>query len=33
MKYADEADDKIKEECCPGKPYIVYLTEVGLFEL
>jgi len=25
----DTAEDKIKEECCPGKPFIVYRTEVG----
>lgn len=24
LKYSDEATDKIKEECCPGQPFIVF---------
>ncbi|KAM9312433.1 leucine--tRNA ligase, cytoplasmic isoform 2-T2 [Gastrophryne carolinensis] len=30
VKFASEADDKIKEECCPGKPYSVFRTEPGV---
>eukprot|EP00061_Rhincodon_typus_P014526 g41593.t1 len=25
--FATEADDKIREECCPGKPFCVFRTE------
>ena len=28
IKFSDGAEDKIKEDCCPGKPFIVYRTEV-----
>ncbi|XP_059397712.1 leucine--tRNA ligase, cytoplasmic-like [Carassius carassius] len=28
--FASEADDKIKEECCPGKPLCVFRSEPGL---
>ena len=27
MKYSSEAEDRIKEECCPEKPFIVFRTE------
>ncbi|KAK0056665.1 leucine--tRNA ligase cytoplasmic [Biomphalaria pfeifferi] len=27
VKPSDGADDKVKEECCPGKPFITFLTE------
>lgn len=27
IQFSDGADDKIKEECCPDKPFIVYRTE------
>uniref|UniRef100_A0A8C3L6T8 Leucine--tRNA ligase, cytoplasmic n=1 Tax=Chrysolophus pictus TaxID=9089 RepID=A0A8C3L6T8_CHRPC len=27
VKFASEAEDKIKEECCPGKPFSVFRTE------
>ena len=30
MKYSEEAEDKIKAECCPGKPFIVYRLEVKM---
>uniref|UniRef100_A0A8C5QZV6 leucine--tRNA ligase n=1 Tax=Leptobrachium leishanense TaxID=445787 RepID=A0A8C5QZV6_9ANUR len=30
MKFASEADDKIKEECCPGKPFSVFRSEPGV---
>ena len=28
VKFASEAEDKIKEDCCPGKPFSVFRTEV-----
>ena len=28
LKYSEDADERIKEECCPGKPFVVYRTEV-----
>ncbi|XP_026090061.1 leucine--tRNA ligase, cytoplasmic-like [Carassius auratus] len=28
--FASEADDKIKEECCPGKPLCVFRSEPGV---
>lgn len=27
VKTADDADDKVKEDCCPGKPFITFFTE------
>ncbi|KAK3795415.1 hypothetical protein RRG08_031762 [Elysia crispata] len=27
VKKADSADDKVKEGCCPGKPFITFYTE------
>ncbi|RUS86732.1 hypothetical protein EGW08_005522 [Elysia chlorotica] len=27
VKTADSADDKVKEDCCPGKPFITFYTE------
>ncbi|XP_040262078.1 leucine--tRNA ligase, cytoplasmic isoform X1 [Bufo bufo] len=30
VNFASEADDKIKEECCPGKPFSVFRTEPGV---
>ncbi|GFS17470.1 leucine--tRNA ligase [Elysia marginata] len=27
VKTADDADDKVKEDCCPGKPFITFYTE------
>ncbi|KAL7300784.1 hypothetical protein TKK_0006759 [Trichogramma kaykai] len=30
IKYSDEADDKTKEECCPGAPYIAFSTQPSL---
>uniref|UniRef100_A0A8B9ZHL6 Leucine--tRNA ligase, cytoplasmic n=1 Tax=Anas platyrhynchos TaxID=8839 RepID=A0A8B9ZHL6_ANAPL len=30
VKFASEAEDKIKEECCPGKPFSVFRTEPGV---
>ena len=27
MRYSSEAEDKIREECCPDKPFIVYRNE------
>lgn len=30
IKYADEAEDKTKEECCPGVPYITFSVKPGL---
>lgn len=26
--FASEADDKVKEDCCPGKPFSVFRSEV-----
>uniref|UniRef100_A0A3Q3GQR8 leucine--tRNA ligase n=1 Tax=Labrus bergylta TaxID=56723 RepID=A0A3Q3GQR8_9LABR len=28
--FASEADDKVKEDCCPGKPFSVFRTEPGV---
>lgn len=28
VKFASEAEDKIKEDCCPGKPFSIFRTEV-----
>ncbi|KAK9536732.1 hypothetical protein VZT92_006495 [Zoarces viviparus] len=28
--FASEADDKVKEDCCPGKPFCVFRTEPGV---
>ncbi|XP_062909230.1 leucine--tRNA ligase, cytoplasmic isoform X1 [Mobula hypostoma] len=28
--FATEADDKIREECCPGKPFCAFRTEPGV---
>ena len=30
IKYADEADDRTKEECCPGAPYITFSIKPGV---
>ncbi|KAL9836093.1 leucine--tRNA ligase, cytoplasmic [Geothlypis trichas] len=30
VKFASEAEDKIKEDCCPGKPFSVFRTEPGV---
>nr|XP_033783398.1 leucine--tRNA ligase, cytoplasmic [Geotrypetes seraphini] len=30
VKFASEADDKIKEECCPGKPFSAFSMEPGV---
>ncbi|XP_031781596.1 leucine--tRNA ligase, cytoplasmic [Nasonia vitripennis] len=30
IKFADEAEDKTKEECCPGAPYITFSVKPGL---
>ncbi|NP_001087393.1 leucyl-tRNA synthetase 1 L homeolog [Xenopus laevis] len=30
LKFASDADDKVKEECCPGKPFSVFRTEPGV---
>ena len=27
IKRADEADERVQEECCPGEPFIVFRTE------
>ena len=27
MRYSSEADDKIREECCPDKPFIVFRND------
>lgn len=27
--FASEADDKVKEDCCPGKPFSVFRSEVN----
>ncbi|KAE8614630.1 hypothetical protein XENTR_v10008247 [Xenopus tropicalis] len=29
VKFASDADDKVKEDCCPGKPFSVFRTEVS----
>ncbi|KAK2873090.1 hypothetical protein Q8A67_022987 [Cirrhinus molitorella] len=28
--FASEADDKVKEDCCPGKPFCVFSSEPGV---
>lgn len=28
VKFASEAEDKIREDCCPGKPFSIFRTEV-----
>ena len=32
LKYSDspEANEKIREDCCPGNPYIVFSTRPGV---
>ncbi|XP_027697624.1 leucine--tRNA ligase, cytoplasmic [Vombatus ursinus] len=30
VKFASEADDRIREDCCPGKPLTVFRTEPGV---
>lgn len=30
VKFASEADDKIREDCCPGKPFSVFRTDPGV---
>ncbi|XP_053575255.1 leucine--tRNA ligase, cytoplasmic [Bombina bombina] len=30
IKFASDAEEKIKEDCCPGKPYSVFRTEPGV---
>ncbi|XP_029439505.1 leucine--tRNA ligase, cytoplasmic isoform X2 [Rhinatrema bivittatum] len=30
VKFASEAEDKIKEDCCPGKPFSVFSTAPGV---
>ncbi|XP_057216576.1 leucine--tRNA ligase, cytoplasmic-like [Triplophysa rosa] len=30
MVFASEADDKVKEDCCPGKPFCVFRSEPGV---
>ncbi|XP_030067652.1 leucine--tRNA ligase, cytoplasmic [Microcaecilia unicolor] len=30
VKFTTNAEDKIKEECCPGKPFSVFSTEPGV---
>lgn len=29
--FASEADEKVKEDCCPGKPFSVFRSEVNAF--
>lgn len=29
--FASEADDKVKEDCCPGKPFSVFRSEVQIW--
>ncbi|XP_037543232.1 leucine--tRNA ligase, cytoplasmic [Nematolebias whitei] len=29
--FASEADDKVKEDCCPGKPFSVFRSEPGVY--
>ena len=33
LRFSEEADDKIREECCPGKPFAVYQAEVSVLDL
>ena len=28
IRYSDEGDDKVKEDCCPGKPFTTFREEV-----
>ncbi|KAK7143985.1 hypothetical protein R3I93_014980 [Phoxinus phoxinus] len=30
VAFASEADDKVKEDCCPGKPFCVFRSEPGV---
>ena len=30
VKFSDDAEEKVQQECCPGKPFITFRTEVGL---
>ena len=30
IKYSEEADEKTKEECCPGAPFITFSVKPGL---
>ncbi|KAG8128680.1 hypothetical protein E2320_015510 [Naja naja] len=30
LKFASEGDEKIKEDCCPGKPFCVFRVEPGV---
>ncbi|KAI1903034.1 hypothetical protein AGOR_G00023010 [Albula goreensis] len=30
VMFASEADDKIKEDCCPGKPFSIFRSEPGV---
>jgi len=30
VKFASEAEDKVREDCCPGKPLNVFRTEPGV---
>ncbi|XP_064205975.1 leucine--tRNA ligase, cytoplasmic [Anguilla rostrata] len=30
VAFASEADDKVKEDCCPGKPFSVFRSEPGV---
>ncbi|KAM8974469.1 leucine--tRNA ligase, cytoplasmic [Pelodytes ibericus] len=30
VKFASEGDEKVKEDCCPGKPFSVFRSEPGL---
>jgi leucyl-tRNA synthetase len=30
IKYANEAEDKIKEECCPGAPFITFIVKPSI---
>ena len=27
---SDNADDKVKEDCCPGQPFITFMNEVSI---
>ncbi|KAM4746906.1 leucine--tRNA ligase, cytoplasmic [Rhinophrynus dorsalis] len=30
VRFASEGDEKVKEDCCPGKPFSVFRTEPGI---
>ena len=31
VRYSDEAEgEKVKEDCCPGKPFVTFRTEVNM---